>query len=269
MKSSRTIGSWLACVILLTILPIMGCSDSTCVDCDKGQTFAFILKDDYSECGPPDCPDHYWYFKLSGDNWKYIGEWEGGTGSPSPRWFTEVKLALDCYTRAECHPYDRSYSEDRTSTPRENKEAEEAALWLSGSLVAPDDVYSMLVGHFQSIRDEFGDQMPELRDTPFRSHWDSQALHLTVTEEAMQRYELGEFHDLDSLNALFGATRIQALPGGPVLSLGFAGRYNPYRLATVYESVACVVEGEPVFFVRSPAEMGNLIPWFTPLPMPL
>jgi hypothetical protein len=253
----------------MTILLITGCSDSRCVDCDRcGWTLAFILRDDWSGCDVPYCYDHYWYFELCGDDWRYMGEWDAGAGSPRPCWLSEVLLARDCFTRKECHPYDASYSEDLTSTPRENREAEEAALWLSGSLVAPDDIYTMLIDQFQNIRDEFGDQVPKLRDTPFRSHWDSQALILSVTEEAMQRYELGEFHDLDSLNALYSVTRIQALPGGQELLLRFAGRYSPYRLAHIYESVPCVEDGKPLFFVRSPAEVGNLIPWFTSEPMP-
>jgi hypothetical protein len=240
------------------------------MDCDEGcQTFAFILRDVYSDCRSRDRAYHYWYFEFRSGNWEYIGEWEEGTGSPLPRWFSEVGLALDCYTREECHPYDGSYSEDLTSTPRENIEAEEAALWLSGSLVAPDDLYYTLIGHFASIRDEFGDQITKLRDTPFRSHWNSKALELTVTEEAMQRYEIGELRDLDSLNALFGVTGVQALEGRPHLLLEFEGRYNPYRLASVYESVACVEEGRPLHPARSPAEMGNLIPWFTSRPLPL
>lgn len=270
MRTSRLISCCCSCLVLLTILLIGGCADHACVDCDEGcQTFAFILRDDYSGCRPPDCTNHYWYFELRGGDWKYVGEWDEGSGASSPHWVPEVRRALDCYTREECHPYDRSYSEDLTSTPRENIEAEEATLWLSGSLVAPDDLYYKLVGHFASIREEYGDQIPKLRSTPFRSHWDSESLVLTVTEEAMQRYEIGEFHDLDSLNALFGTTRIQALAGRAALLLEFERRYNPYRLAEIYESVACVQDGKPVCFVRSPAEMGNLIPWVTSQPLPL
>ena len=220
-----------------------------------------MLKDDGFECNPPDCPEHWWYFELRGEDWEFIGEWEGEAGSPRPGWYSEIKHARECRTRDECRFFHEFYSADPTSTPRENREAEEAALWLTGSLTAPDEVYSMLLGHFRDIRDEFGDQIPKLRSTPFRSSWDSQALIMTVTEQAMQRFETGEFHDLDSLNTLYGVTWIQALAGAPRLLLRFEGRYNPYRLAEVYQSIACVEEGEPMFFARSPSEWGNLVPW--------
>ncbi|MFH1312464.1 MAG: hypothetical protein ABIJ00_04480 [Candidatus Eisenbacteria bacterium] len=219
--------------------------------------------DDYSDCSPPDCPDHYWYFELRGGDWEYIGEWEGGTGSPLPGWYSEVKHARECHVSDECRPYCGLCSEDRSSTPRENKEAEEAALWFTGSLVAPEEVYSMPLGHFRDIRDEHGDQVPKLRTTPFRSARDNQILLVTVTEETMRRYEVGELSDLESLNALYGVTRIQALVGRRTLSLQFGGRYNPYRLAEIYESVACIEEGAPALIARSPSEMGNLIPWVT------
>jgi len=230
---------------------------------EECETFVFVLQDDCSGFSPPDCPDHYWYFELRGGDWEYIGEWEGETGSPLPAWYSEVRLVRHYFVSDEGCPCVEFCAGDLASTPRENEEAEEAALWFSGELVAPDSAYYMLLGHFRDIRDDLGDQVAELRDTPFRLPWDSQALTVKITENALQRFEAGEFTDLDSLNTLFGVTKMQAMSGDPRLHLRFEGRYNPYRLAEVYESVACVEDAKRIYLLRSPSEMGNLIPWVT------
>jgi hypothetical protein len=264
MRIARPTGSLHLWLIPALILMTLSCSDSNCVDCvGECETFVFVLQDDYGESRPPDLREHYWYFELGWEGWEFIGEWEQGVGSPLPGWLSEVRNARRCLLDGDGCPCSEFCAGDLASTPRENREAEEAALYFSGELVASDSAYYLLLGHFSDIRDELGDQVAELRDTPFQLPWSSQALIVTLTESASQRFEAGEFTDLDSLNALFGVTKMQKMSGAPKLHLWFEGRYNPYRLAEFYESEACVEYSGPIMYARSPSEWGNLIPWVT------
>ncbi|MCH9031450.1 MAG: hypothetical protein IIB00_04240, partial [candidate division Zixibacteria bacterium] len=45
-------------------------------------------------------------------------------------------------------------------TPRENGEAEEMALWLSGDLVAPEGLYLKLLGKLELLRTQWNEDYP-------------------------------------------------------------------------------------------------------------
>lgn len=131
-------------------------------------------------------------------------------------------------------------------TPRENREAEEAALWVSDSLVAPENLYNAILNDLAVIRTKYGDDISEVQIT-FVPPWVTSQIILGVNDEAKAQILAGKYHDLDSLNTALRCT------GGPIRSVGmgnsillsFKGRLHPERLAELYKQVKSVVWAEP------------------------
>lgn len=146
------------------------------------------------------------------------------------------------------------------NTPRENKEAEEAALWLSDSLIAPDNLYNAILRDLAAIRAEYSDSIPQVNIT-FVPPWVTGEIIIGVTDEAAQRIRNGQYNDLDSLNSVFGLSEMDTtlLRLGNFVVLSFKGRFHPKRLAEVYEHVPSVVYAEPN---RIGGDFSNVYPWF-------
>ena len=67
-----------------------------------------------------------------------------------------------------------------------------------------------------------------------------------LTEEAMADFRLGQYHELDELNSLYGLVEIRALrTSRPLLLLTFDQDYNTQMLADIY------IEAEPVGMLRA------------------
>ena len=90
----------------------------------------------------------------------------------------------------------------------ENQEAELAALWLSGELYAPDELYEELLFGYTEVRSQFGDSIPKLNEIEFSPLWRWYAFNVKFTESAVREMRAGEYTDLDSLNTLFGIADI-------------------------------------------------------------
>jgi hypothetical protein len=152
-------------------------------------------------------------------------------------------------------------------TPLPHREAEEMALWLADSLVAPRDLYELLDGQTSSIRCRFKEAVPEIRGIYFQAPWQAGTLVLGLDQDARQRIREGRYDDLDSLNAVFGAADLDtaAFPVLSIARLTTYGRLHPRHLAAAYARVSSVVSAAVVSFVGTspPQILDNLIPWRT------
>jgi hypothetical protein len=192
------------------------------------------------------CYRLYWYFECRGDDCVLIGDWDPREKKEPPDWLDEVQLREEDYDYWNYSSPDTTWGTcyDVTKTPRENAEAEEIALWLSGSLVAPEDLYSVIDGHLAVIREEYGEQTPELKRISFSPYLFSDEVLIDLMPEAMERYRAGTYGDLDSLNTLYGVKTTKDL-GGNWLHLILEGRYHPLRLAEIYWQVPSVLTAAP------------------------
>lgn len=132
-------------------------------------------------------------------------------------------------------------------TPRDNFEAEAAALWLSGDLVAPTDLYDDLLLGYSRIGSAFADSIPELNHVVFVSPWMPGELLVKLTEDAIDELRRGEYHDLDSLNAYYHIAEIDThlIDFIGWMHLKFEGRLHPERLAEDYGEVPSLLFAEP------------------------
>ncbi|MFZ1946989.1 MAG: hypothetical protein WAW06_05535 [bacterium] len=187
-----------------------------------------------------------------------------------PAWFATVLEAQACYDGWNwgCGDTLGIRCDDPSQTPRQSEEAEEASIWLSGGLVSPPELYDRISQDLTFIRAPYGDSIPELRDIRFAPYVHSNVITLELMPEAVARFEEGEFHDLDSLNAHFKVAqiRVQHMSScGPTFTLFFNGRYDTIQLSKIYKDTPSVVWADPV-----PAQLGG--PWLgtiTVIPWPI
>jgi hypothetical protein len=133
-------------------------------------------------------------------------------------------------------------------TPKDNAEAELAALWLSGDLIAPQGLYETIVSDLDSIRTEYADSTTMV-SIEFLPPWVPSELLVRFTPEGKRNVRDGEYHDLNDLNAEFGLTEMDTSSslwrnyGSAILR--FSGRKNPVVLGQSYEVLADVMWAEP------------------------
>jgi hypothetical protein len=146
---------------------------------------------------------------------------------------------------------------DVRATPKEDQEAEEVALWLSGSLVAPETLYSRVQADLAEIRSTYGGSIPALMSVFFRPWWVVSELQVSLADTAIEQFLQGNYHDLDDLNGQLGLTRMEHYVLNWI-TLSFQGRLNPAKLAELYERVPSVVEATPV---GPPGDSPTIYPW--------
>ena len=88
-------------------------------------------------------------------------------------------------------------------TPRENREAEEMALWLSDDLVAPEGLYLRLLGKLELLRTQWNEDYPHIDRIEFSYPTLPSHLTLGLTEDGVEKFRGDMFYQLDSLNVLF------------------------------------------------------------------
>ena len=168
-------------------------------------------------------------------------------------------LVLDCSSRSNpTGPDDSGWP-----TPRANKEAEEAALWLSDSLIAPEWLYQDILIHLAVIRTLYGDSIQKVREIEFVPPWSSNSISLKVTEQAREQIRAGEYHDLDLLNFAFHHVSTDTILLGWLgyIYLSFEGRLNPERLAELYSEVPSVLYASQAS--HRIGDYPNIYPWFS------
>jgi hypothetical protein len=134
------------------------------------------------------------------------------------------------------------------TTPKPDSEAELAALWLSGEIVAPDDLYETIKQDLEAIRAAHGDDIDAL-DITFFAPWVPSQLLIAFDDDGVAKIRSGSWPELEALNdqfelAVFDTTRPSWRTRGAA-RLEFEGRRHPVRMATSYAALPEVVYAEP------------------------
>jgi hypothetical protein len=112
------------------------------------------------------------------------------------------------------------------------------ALEISGEVVAPPDMVDRIAADLAKIRAAD----PDVAKIEARPQWEPGSLFVRLTDEALERYLAGEYHDLDELNAAWGLDRVSRF--GNWLFLEFEKPYNPVALGEFYVAVESVESSE-------------------------
>ncbi|HEX5132782.1 MAG TPA: hypothetical protein VFX92_09875 [Candidatus Krumholzibacteria bacterium] len=152
-------------------------------------------------------------------------------------------------------PQDQSTIDD---TPRENREAEVAALWMAGELFAPGKLYEELRDDLSAIRDEYLDSIPETA-IQFFPPWVVTQLIILPDNATWDKIRGGEPNPVDSLNVIFHATGLDTLRFSWLWGLiSYEGRLHPQRLAEIYAAQPGVIVAEPNGYG---GDWDNMYPW--------
>lgn len=123
------------------------------------------------------------------------------------------------------------------ATPMDNEEAELAALWLSGQIVAPVSLYRTIDHDLSIIREQWLDSIPQV-SIKFFPYWRPSQISFGFYPDSCVSIEAGEYHAWDSLNAFY---RLDSMDfANPIWSsfcyvaFTFEGRLNPMVLVDQY-----------------------------------
>ena len=162
-----------------------------------------------------------------------------------------VLLAVACEKRRTTEP-DPGFSPPDEEinpldlTPRENAEAEEAALWLSNEIVAPQDLYEKVLKGFNLLRGKYADSIPEV-NIPFKFPTGTNGILMGIDSLAAGLIRSGIYDAWDSLNAYYRSFQIDTSDwsyGNSFIfyvTISFEGRLNTYRLCDLYEKLPGVI----------------------------
>jgi hypothetical protein len=204
----------------------------------------------------------YWYFDCDGKSARYLGSFDSRGPGDQPVWVSRANEIQECYPLTGYCP-DRSwgYYTDPELTPRQDEEAEEASLWLSGSLVAPQELYELISQDLAMIRATWRDSIPQVDSVTFYPYLFSNYLYVKLYPDDYVELSRGEYHDWDSLNTLYGVTEVRPLRYDSVYLI-FAGRYHTPRLARIYKGIPSVWITEAVEGNGAPlCEPSTVVAW--------
>lgn len=142
-----------------------------------------------------------------------------------------------CMVVSSCD--DRSPSSSKPnfiSTPMENEEAELAAMWLSGELVAPTYLYKKIRNELDLIRSTWQDSIPEsgIIYSPYiRPSYLSMGFYQATYDSILT----GKYHAWDSLNSYYRMDSMSFIGMFAHVSMSFEGRLNPIVLIDAYTNL--------------------------------
>lgn len=155
-------------------------------------------------------------------------------------------------------------SRDNTETEtQDNEEAALAALWLSGEVTAPQDLYETIRDDLAAIRAAYpypgGDVNTSIE---FQEPWVPSMLLINFTPEAKERIRAGTYTEFYALNDDYEATRLDTtwtfMWDYGSAALHFDGRRNPIALGAVYAALDGVNWAEPNGYI---GDWSNVYPW--------
>jgi len=251
--------------LLLAVLLACG-SYGHCLKADpNGPRLAYFFRQEACAGAHCDsCSQRYWCFECKGDDCRYLGEWNPGTDIVEPAW---VGFLRDAEKMANPRNYGKPFGclwptcSDPTQTPRANEEAEQTALWLSGSLVAPESLYRLVLGQLTAIRAVYADTVPEVATIHFFPWVFTYHLSVRLRDEAFKRFQSGTYHDLDELNARYGLSEVEFSGVEPEIWLTFTGHYNTVLLADIYGHVPSVAHAYTWFNAKGRCWGTEVLPW--------
>lgn len=159
-------------------------------------------------------------------------------------------------------------------TPRPDKEAELAALWLSDEIVAPESLYQQIRDGLSIIRSEYSDWDAHKIDPygkfdPYGMHFryrvEESRIKIGFTDSIVAQIRRGSYTEWDSLNALYRVTEIDTSWFGKInpntgsVHLKFKGRLNPDSLVHYYSRLDGI---NWIQIIPVPGDFSNVFPWF-------
>ena len=125
---------------------------------------------------------------------------------------------------------------DLNTTPMENEEAELAAMWLSGELVAPVKLYEQIRDELFLIRSTWQDSVTEtgIVFVPFLR---ASYLSMGFSSATYDSILAGTYHAWDSLNSYYRMEDMSFIEMLTHVSMIFEGRLNPILLAEAYSGL--------------------------------
>ncbi len=125
---------------------------------------------------------------------------------------------------------------DISVSPMENEEAELAAMWLSGELVAPTYLYRKIKRELELIRSTWHDSIPEV-EIGFVPYVDPGFLVLGFEAETYISIRDSLYHEWDSLNDFYNVERYSVSSLSNSVYMRFKGRLNPNLLVDIYSNL--------------------------------
>lgn len=155
-----------------------------------------------------------------------------------------------------------TFEENLALSPRADVEAEQMALYLSGDMVAPQELYLRIKRGLKKLRQQYANSIPAI-DYRFLPAMIAGRLSITFSDESADKIRAGTFFDLDSLNAFFNGTLdtntyLWAWQGANIGSFHFQARLNPVRLYDEYAKIENIGHIQPVSYG---GDSPNIFPW--------
>jgi len=144
-----------------------------------------------------------------------------------------------------------------------NREADEAALWLSGELTSPGALYTTIASDLAAIRAQYSTAVPAVA-VEFTAWWLPSELIVYVNDDLKQKILTHQATPLDEMNSAMGAAEVDSrrlAVGKNYVFIYFVGRKHPQRLAEQYMSVAGVTGAYPDGWI---GDRPNVYPWYIP-----
>ncbi|MFH2056020.1 MAG: hypothetical protein ABIJ61_08690 [bacterium] len=148
-------------------------------------------------------------------------------------------LACDdnsCEPKASFDSYQELWNQVRRE-PFADREAEHAALWISGELMAPVDLYNRVHDGLNTLRESWRDAVPQV-ETRLLLPYAYAGVAIGLSEDQKARYLESTFYELDSLLELYNVAgvyeNIHDIDDLSWLTIRFKGRLNCDVLDTIF-----------------------------------
>lgn len=142
-----------------------------------------------------------------------------------------------------------------------NREADEAALWLSGELTSPGPLYATIVSDLAAIRAQYSASVPAVA-IQFMAWWAPSELIVYVNDDLKQKILTHQQSPFDDMNSAMGAVEVDSrrlAVGKSYVIIYFVGRKHPQRLGEQYMTVPGVTGAYPDTWI---GDSPNVYPWY-------
>ena len=175
-------------------------------------------------------------------------------------------LLMHCSSSTGPEPDNRTELEKLLDlSPRIDREAELAAMWLSDDLVAPESLYLAIRDGYSRIRSKYGQEIPKVEEATFFYNRKPSKIELYMTDEAKQQIRNGTYTAWDSLNEILPLFEIdtQDITYGAlnIIYLKFDKLLNPDRLLEYYANLEGIKWIYREIYTSIWDDPQNFLPW--------
>lgn len=139
-------------------------------------------------------------------------------------------------------------------------EAQLLALEVGGGLRPSEDLTEQILGDLAAIRSAF----PGVADITHRPSANPYEILIQLTDEAQERLDRGEFHELDDLNDQYGLVEMRVILSSlNMYVLRFDQVYNTALLAQIYAGTPGLLYAEPNYAAGDGSTISGGPPFYT------